>query len=114
MNPPSLCGSLGLGLLGALLAVPALAQEPTETKVAPGFDPARAYMPDEPDFTPFYVEEADVQPLREALEDGRVDEATAVFVAERGDERIALIMDQMAYHHIAQGEMAGEPWMVSF
>jgi len=107
MNPPSLCGSLGLGLLGALLAVPALAQEPTETKVAPGFDPARAYMPDEPDFTPFYVEEADVQPLR-------VDEAPAVFVAERGDERIALIMDQMAYHHIAQGEMAGEPWMVSF
>jgi hypothetical protein len=28
--------------------------------------------------------------------------------------RLALVTDQMAYHHVAQGEIAGEPWMVSF
>jgi hypothetical protein len=28
--------------------------------------------------------------------------------------RVALVTDQMAYHHVAQGEIAGEPWMVSF
>ena len=25
-----------------------------------------------------------------------------------------LLTDQMAYHHVAQGDIAGEPWMVSF
>jgi hypothetical protein len=28
--------------------------------------------------------------------------------------RLAFLTDQMAYHHVAQGEMNGEPWMVSF
>jgi hypothetical protein len=27
---------------------------------------------------------------------------------------LALLTQQMSYHHLAQGEMAGEPWMVSF
>jgi hypothetical protein len=25
-----------------------------------------------------------------------------------------LISSQMAYHHVAQGDMNGEPWMVTF
>ena len=28
--------------------------------------------------------------------------------------RLAFVMDQLAYHHVAQGELRGEPWMVSF
>jgi hypothetical protein len=27
---------------------------------------------------------------------------------------LAFLTDQMVYHHVAQGETNGEPWMVSF
>lgn len=33
---------------------------------------------------------------------------------ERGGERRVLLAEEMHYHHIAQGELAGEPYMVSF
>ena len=33
---------------------------------------------------------------------------------ERGGERRVLLVEEMHYHHIAQGELAGEPYMVSF
>lgn len=32
----------------------------------------------------------------------------------RGTEVCALLAQEMAYHHVAQGELAGEPYMVSF
>ena len=37
-----------------------------------------------------------------------------LLVFERGGEQRALILNQMAYHHIAQGELAGEPYLVTF
>lgn len=33
---------------------------------------------------------------------------------EAGGRTLALVSSQMSYHHVAQGEMAGEPWMVTF
>ncbi len=33
---------------------------------------------------------------------------------ERGGERRVLLVEEMIYHHIAQGKLAGEPYMVSF
>lgn len=33
---------------------------------------------------------------------------------ERGGERRALIMTEMHYHHVCQGELAGEPYLVTF
>jgi hypothetical protein len=27
---------------------------------------------------------------------------------------LVLVSSQMSYHHVAQGEMEGEPWMVTF
>jgi len=33
---------------------------------------------------------------------------------ERGGERRVLLVEEMHYHHIAQGELAGGPYMVSF
>lgn len=98
-------------LSATAFAAPVPAQEP-DVKVAAGFDPSRASMPDEPQFQPFYVEETVA--LREALDRGRVDGETALLVTEVEGERLGLVLDQMAYHHIAQGELAGEPWMVSF
>lgn len=78
----------------------------------PGFDVNRAMLRDGSRFTPFLVEET--QLLREALEQGVVDDDTPILVLERGDQRLALITREMMFHHVAQGEMAGEPWMVSF
>lgn len=33
--------------------------------------------------------------------------------ARAGEER-ALLVRQMAYHHVAQGELAGEPFLITF
>jgi len=79
---------------------------------APEFDVERAYLADETIFVPFLVEET--EPLAEALREGVVEEETSLLVMEHSAGRLALVTDQMAYHHVAQGDIAGEPWMVSF
>ncbi len=40
------------------------------------------------------------------------DEELIVF--ERSGVQRALLAREMAYHHVAQGELAGEPYLVSF
>ena len=52
--------------------------------------------------------------LREALDEGLLQEQTRVLIMEHSNGRLALVTDQMTYHHTAQGEIEGEPWMVSF
>ena len=37
-----------------------------------------------------------------------------LLVFGRGDQYRALILRQMVYHHVAQGELAGEPYLVTF
>lgn len=37
-----------------------------------------------------------------------------LIVIERVGEHRALLAREMAYHHVAQGELAGEPYLVSF
>ena len=59
-------------------------------------------------FTPFHPKKA--VPLSSA--DLRPDEDLLVF--ERGGSRYALILRQMTYHHVAQGALDGEPYLVSF
>ena len=83
-----------------------------ETKRVLGFEPGRAILDDTWGFDPFPV--ATTEPLKDALEAGKVGEETAVLLLARGDTRLALLTEQMSYHHIAQGELEGEPWMVSF
>lgn len=76
------------------------------------FDPGRAILNDEPWFDPFRP--TSVEPLRDALEDGRLTSDAALMVLERNGRHLALPTMQMSYHHVAQGDLAGEPWMVSF
>ncbi len=83
-----------------------------ETKRVLGFEPGRAILDDAWGFDPFPV--ATTEPLKDALEAGKVGNETAVLLLARGDTRLALLTEQMSYHHIAQGELEGEPWMVSF
>ncbi|MCB9791694.1 MAG: hypothetical protein H6741_03115 [Alphaproteobacteria bacterium] len=37
-----------------------------------------------------------------------------LLVLSRGGEERGLHMVQMAYHHVAQGELAGKPYLVTF
>lgn len=97
--------------LGLSVALPAGASAAQETAL-PRFDVDRAWLSDTTVFRPFLVEET--VPLREARQDGAVDNDTGILVV-RGDHGVlALITREMAYHHVAQGELDGEPWMVSF
>ena len=43
------------------------------------------------------------------LLDMKLPAQTDLIVIERGSKRRALVTHQMAYHHLAQGELAGEP-----
>ncbi len=48
------------------------------------------------------------------LAQAKLPPARELLVFERGGEHRALIAREMAYHHVAQGELAGEPYLVSF
>ena len=37
-----------------------------------------------------------------------------LIVFQRGGQRRALVIREMAYHHLAQGTLAGEPYLISF
>jgi hypothetical protein len=39
---------------------------------------------------------------------------TELIVVERGRLHRAFLAREMAYHHVVQGELAGEPYLVSF
>jgi hypothetical protein len=82
------------------------AQEPA------AFDLDRVLLYDMTRFLPFNVSET--RALRDALDDGTIHEDTPLLVLEGRSGALALLVEQMAYHHVAQGELAGEPWMVSF
>ena len=63
-------------------------------------------------FEPFRVSET--EPLIDALSAGKLHGDTRVLVMDHSAGRLAFLTDQMVYHHVAQGEIDGEPWMVSF
>jgi hypothetical protein len=110
-------GAMALALASAQ-AVDAQIGAPPEIAVDPdlpvkeGFDVERAYLGRAPMFTP--IRDPDWIPLRSARRDGAVADDTPVLVFEAGGETLVLVTAQMSYHHVAQGEMAGEPWMVTF
>ena len=81
-------------------------------QTAENFDETRALMNDEPMFDAFYPSE--YESLASARKSGRINDDTALLVLRRGETTLTLLTMQMSYHHIAQGDLAGEPWMVSF
>ncbi len=66
------------------------------------FDAKRAMLKGPDMFSRFRTPETGLNPKEQLL------------VFERGGEQRALILNQMAYHHVAQGELAGEPYLVTF
>ncbi len=73
------------------------------------FDAARAQLKEPDMFERFRVPDRG-EPLREA----RLSDDASVMLVERGGETRAFLIHQLTYHHLAQGELAGEPYMVSF
>ena len=59
-------------------------------------------------FTPFHPQSA--TPLK--LANLHSDED--LMIMERKGKRYAFLLRQMTYHHLAQGELEGEPYLVSF
>jgi hypothetical protein len=79
---------------------------------SPAFDIARAWIVDSTMFEPFVVTET--RRLRDVLDDETIHEGTPILVLDHPAGRLALLTEQMVYHHAAQGDINGEPWMVSF
>ena len=75
------------------------------------FDSNRANLRDKEIFPPLYVEAT--VPLSDALAGGDLRKDTHLMVIERKERMLALLTKQMIYYHVAQGEIDGEPWMVS-
>ena len=102
-----------LTALTGLPIVSLLASGALQGQEAADFDVDRAYQVDSTVYAPFRAETT--RPLLRALEEGELDGQTSLLVMDHPEAgRLALVTDQMAYHHVAQGEIAGEPWMVSF
>ena len=76
------------------------------------FDPSRAYISKMSTFAPFLVEET--VSLANTLHARTIKNDTLLLVVEHRNEVLAIPTRQMVYHHIAQGKIAGEPWMISF
>jgi hypothetical protein len=49
-----------------------------------------------------------------ALSKAHLPDREQLLVFERAGEKRALLVRQMAYHHVAQGELAGEPFLIAF
>lgn len=99
----------------ALSAIPSLllaTAAPAAAQTAEDFDLGRAYIGEAPMFDAFYPTEYEA--LAAVRMSGRVSDETALLVLQRDGTTLTLLTMQMSYHHIAQGELEGEPWMVSF
>jgi hypothetical protein len=63
-------------------------------------------------FPPFNV--AHYQGLAEALAKRKVDPQTKLMVFDVGQQTLALVLQQMAFHHVAQGRLDGQAWAAFF
>lgn len=73
------------------------------------FDPAHAWLRDPDMFVRFNVTGKGI-PLAKS----KLNPDDELLVIERGGERRAFLQTELAYHHGAQGELAGEPYLVSY
>ena len=72
------------------------------------FDPNRLHK--QPNlFAPFKVSDDGIP-----LEEAKLSNSVELIVFERREEKRALLVQEMAYHHLAQGKLAGESYIVSF
>ncbi len=61
-------------------------------------------------FEPFRPTSQHELPLAEA----NLKDTAELLAFERGGRRRAVLISEMVYHHVVQGELAGEPYLVSY
>ena len=61
-------------------------------------------------FVPFRPTETDAVPLAEE----KLNAGDGLLAFERGSQRRVVLTAQAIYHHLIQGELAGEPYLVSY
>jgi hypothetical protein len=83
-----------------------------EGPAKPGFDIERFSNAGNGWFETFYVEET--EPLQQALDGGKLATDTRMLVLKTAGGYLALVTDQMAYHHLAQGTSEGKHWLATF
>ncbi len=49
-----------------------------------------------------------------SLAQARLKDDTQLLAFERGGQRRAVLISEAAYHHVIQGELAGEPYLVTY
>lgn len=62
----------------------------------------------------FFFKPFDIPPHGQSLIQTDLHSDDEIILIERKGEKRALLAREMAYHHVAQGELAGEPYLVSF
>lgn len=77
-----------------------------------GSIPARAVFHKRHVFEPFRVQR--YEPLIDAVRQRRINVVEPILLLEASPKPIALLTKQLAYHHVAQGDLEGHRWMVSF
>ncbi len=75
----------------------------------PPLDPAKALLKGADFFKRYRVPERG-----EPMHERKLDPEEMIAVIERGGERRAFLIKQLAYHHAAQGELGGQPYLVTF
>lgn len=110
-----------IAALAALFPTPAASQAPARPAdpvdlpkgpAKPGFDITRFANVANGTFVTFYV--TNTEALRNVLKAGRVAEDTRLLVTDTATGRLALLMDQMAFHHSAQGRAGNKDWLATF
>jgi hypothetical protein len=102
---------------GSIFAAVALAQSPVMPELPngpakPGFEISPFALTPVGTFQTFYVKET--SPLKKVLDEGKVASDTRILVIDTAAGKMALITDQMTYHHIAQGRARNKDWMATF
>ena len=108
---------LRLSSIGTLFAATALAQgsgmpELPNGPAKPGFDISRFSPTRVGTFETFYVKET--HPLKQMLDEAKVAGDTRLLIISTAAGNLALLTDQMTYHHIAQGRARNKDWMATF
>jgi hypothetical protein len=78
------------------------------------FDVSRARLMKRELFKRFRVKNEHIHRLASLLEKNKLSPIDEILVVEKNGNRLAFLVSQIAYHHVAEGELAGEPYLVSF
>ncbi|MEM7798177.1 MAG: hypothetical protein AAF633_03215 [Chloroflexota bacterium] len=76
------------------------------------FDAERAVLSEKAIFEPLVINDKNGK-TRPLSKSGLPQEAQ-IIIAERNGQQITFLLRHLSYHHLAQGELAGQPYMVSF